>query len=249
MTGADLDGQVAVITGGAGTLGRAIASRLLRSGVRLALWDNDGSALEQIGLDFRGAEIHECIVDVTDAAGVERAVDTTLSALGRLDILVNNAGILGPVSEMWRYDPGAWRRVIDINLTGAFHCIRAIVPHMVRQGHGRIVNVSSIQGKEGTPRSGAYAAAKAGLIAATKTLGKELAQSGITVNCVAPAAFAGTMADQLDPQRRADILALIPMGRFCSPDEVAAMIGWICSPDCSFTTGAVFDVSGGRSTY
>jgi 3-oxoacyl-[acyl-carrier protein] reductase len=189
------------------------------------------------------------VVDVTDAGQVEAAVEATLRDAGRLDILINNAAVLGDVAEIWRCDPGNWRRVIDVNLTGAFLCMRSVVPAMRRHHQGRIVNVASIQAKEGTPLSGAYAAAKAGLVAVTKTLGKELATSGITVNCVTPSAFESKMFEQIDKKRRDGILARIPMGRFCSPEEVAAMIAWICSPECSFSTGAVFDISGGRATY
>lgn len=245
----NIENQVAVVTGGAGALGRAIAERLLRSGVKLSLWDRDGEQLGKVCAEFDSKEVAQAVLDISDAREVAAATDSTLATYGRLDILINNAGVLGPVTEAWRCEPEDWRRVLDINLTGAFLCARAAVPDMLRRGYGRIVNVASIQGKEGTPLSGAYGTAKAGMIAMTKIMGKELAASGITVNCVTPAAFEGAMLTALDAERRNDILSRIPMGRFCSTEEVAAMVAWVSSPDCSFSTGAVFDLSGGRASY
>lgn len=230
----------AIVTGGAGSIGQAIVARLKTAAIHVAVLDraqNDASA------DLF------CACDVTDERSVAGAIQHVIDRLGGIDILVNNAGILGPVASIAQVTPEDWRRVIDVNLTGAFLCSKAVVPSMLKGGWGRIVNMSSVQGKEGTAEAGAYAASKAGLIALAKSMAKELATSGITVNCVTPTVVDGGMITSITPQRRAELLAKIPMGRFCTVNEVAATVGWIVSEDCSFTTGAVFDLSGGRATW
>jgi 2-dehydro-3-deoxy-L-rhamnonate dehydrogenase (NAD+) len=241
----------AVITGGARGIGLATAWRLSREGARVAIWDIDDAAgalaARELGLNHVA---HGC--DITCERSIASALTATMAAFGRIDILVNNAGILGPVAPLWEQSAEDFRRVIDVNLTGTHLVSRAIIPIMRAQAgptRGRIVNVSSIQGKEGLPLAGAYAASKAGIIALTKTLGKELACEGVSVNCVTPAAAETDMARQISESRRADITSRIPMGRFVEVDEIAAMIAFIASDDCSFSTGAVFDISGGRATY
>ena len=248
-------GRVAVVTGGAGGLGVAIAGHLLDAGAAVSLWDlREDALLAAAGaLSHPGTALQTLSVDITDEAQVARAAAATAQRFGHVDTLVNNAGILGPVADTWQHRPDEFRRVLDVNLTGAFLCCRALVPWLMRNPpgawRGRIVNVSSIQGKEGMPQAAAYAASKAGLIALTKSLGKELAASGILVNVITPAAVLTAMADQITQERRRSILARIPMARFLEADEVAAQVAWLCSADCSFATGAVFDQSGGRATY
>jgi 3-oxoacyl-[acyl-carrier protein] reductase len=238
VTGFDLSGRVAVVTGGAAGIGLAICRRLAAAGAVTCSWDISGGDIP---------------CDVSDAASVERATASTLNRHGRIDILVNNAGILGPVAPTWEHDPDTFRRVLAINLGGSFLCSRAVVPIMLRRppapDRGRIVNLSSIQGKEGMPQAAAYAASKAALLALTKSLGKELAGEGILVNAVTPAAAETGMAVELTPQRRTEILGRIPMGRLVRVEEIAEMVAWLASPLCSFSTGAVFDLSGGRATY
>lgn len=237
-----LAGMVAVVTGAAGDLGRAIAGRLQMSGARVALWDmRDDYPVE--------AEQLACAVDVTDEVSIEAAIARTRSSLGEISILVNGAGILGPVEEIANYSTQSWRRVIDVNLTGTFLCARAVVHGMRTRGYGRIVNIASLQGKEGTALAGAYAASKAAVIALTKTLGRELAQSGVLVNCVTPTAIDAGMTREIAEARRADTLSRIPMGRLGEAREVAAMVAWLCSRECSYSTGAAFDLSGGRASY
>ena len=251
----DFAGRVAVVTGGAGGLGGAIAERLLEAGAAVALWDArpDALAAAAAALQRPGAGLLLQAVDVSDEAAVARATQATAEHFGHIDTLVNNAGILGPVADTWEHTPEQFRRVLDVNLTGAFLCCRALVPRLLKNPpgpwRGRIVNMASIQGKEGMPQAAAYAASKAGLMALTKSLGKELAATGILVNAITPAAVLTTMADALTPARKAAILARIPMARFLEADEVAAQVAWLCSADCSFATGAVFDLSGGRATY
>jgi 3-oxoacyl-[acyl-carrier protein] reductase len=242
-------GRAAIVTGGAAGIGLAIARRLVAEGARVAVWDQSGAAEAARSL---GAAHVGCAVDVSDEAGVAQATDATWRAFGHVDLLVNNAGILGPVAPLWEQAPGDFRRVVDVNLIGTYLVCRAVVPRLRQQSgpnRGRIVNISSIQAKEGLAMSSAYAASKAGIIALTKTLGKELAGEGILVNCITPAAAATAMMEQIDEQRRADILSRIPMNRFVEPDEIAAMTAWLGSDECSFSTGAVFDLSGGRATY
>jgi len=244
----DVSGRGAIVTGGAQGIGRAIAERLVASGARVRLWDIDSGQLAQT-VAALGAAASGDLVDVTDPEAVAGATQRALEALGRLDVLVNNAGIAGPSVPLAEYPLEAWERVLRVNLTGPFLCSRAVIPHMVRAGYGRIVNVASIAGKEGNPNACAYSAAKAGLIALTKSLGKELATTGVLVNCVTPAAAQTAILDQVSPAHVEYMRARIPMNRFVKVEEIAALVGWLASAECSFSTGAVFDISGGRATY
>jgi 3-oxoacyl-[acyl-carrier protein] reductase len=244
----DFQGRAAIVTGAAQGIGLAIAQRLIASGARVRIWDRDRELLAQAVASLGPAASGEA-VDVTDPAALERATRAALDALGRIDVHVNNAGIAGPTMPVVEYPIEEWKRVIDIDLHGPFFCCRAVVPHMVRARYGRIVNIASIAGKEGNPNAAAYAAAKGGLIAFTKALGKELAQTGVLVNCVAPAAAQTAILDQVTPEFAKFMLSKIPMGRFVKVEEIAALVCWLASVDCSFSTGAVFDISGGRATY
>lgn len=240
-----------IITGGARGIGLAAARRLARSGARIAIWDRDATEAAEAARSL--GEAHIAIAcDIVDEAQVDAAAEETWRAFGGVDGLVNNAGILGPVAPLWEQPLADFRRVVDVNLIGAFIVSKACVARMRKQpgpDRGRIVNMSSIQAKEGMPMAAAYAASKAGIVALTKTLGKELAREGILVNCITPAAAETNMAREITPARRAEIMSRIPMGRFVDVDEIAAMIQWLLSSDCSFSTGAVFDLSGGRATY
>lgn len=249
----DLTGKSVIVTGGAGGIGRAIAKVMLASGARVCLWD-----IARDGLDAAVREIGTCedlttrVVNIADADAVTAAV-AERAASGRIDALVNNAGILGEVMPVWEIDPADLRRVLEVNLIGAFLCTRAVLRVMRAQTpnphRGHIVNVASIQGKEGMPRAAAYSASKAGLMALAKSVGKEVAGDGIFVNCITPAAAETAMAKLITPERRAEILGRIPMGRFVEVEEIARMVAWLVSDDCSFSTGAIFDLSGGRATY
>jgi len=246
----DLAGRMAVVTGGAQGIGRAIVERLLASGAAVAIWDRDRALGERTAGELKGQGRAVAVaVDVTDPQAAERARDETLKALGRIDILVNNAGISGPNVPTWEYPIDAWRQVLSINLDGPFHCCRAVAPTMIAQNYGRIVNVASIAGKEGNPNAPAYSASKAGLIALTKSLGKELAGYDISVNCVTPAAAKTAIFDQMTEQHINYMLAKIPRGRFVLVEEIAATVAFASSAECSFTTGGIFDLSGGRATY
>ncbi len=246
----DLDGQVAVVTGGAQGIGRAVVERFLESGATVAIWDMDRELAETTAKELAARGVVQAFaVDVTDLAAVERARDATYAAFKRIDILVNNAGIAGPNVKTWEYAPEDWARVMRVNLDSQFYCCRAIVPGMIAQNYGRIVNVASIAGKEGNPNAPAYSASKAAVIALTKSLGKECAQYDIAVNCVTPAAAKTAIFSQMTQQHIDFMLSKIPRGRFVEVGEVAALIAFCASRDCSFTTGAVFDVSGGRATY
>ena len=246
----DLAGRNAVVTGGAQGIGRAIVERFLDSGAAVAIWDRDDPLAKKTAreLSNRG-KVTSAACDVTQQAEIERARETTVKAFGRIDILVNNAGIAGPNVKTWEYDPAAWSEVMRVNLDSQFLCCRAIVPLMIAQNYGRIVNVASIAGKEGNPNAPAYSASKAGVIALTKSLGKELASYDIAVNCVTPAAARTAIFDQMTQQHIDYMLSKIPRGRFVEVDEIAALVAFCASSDCSFTTGAVFDISGGRATY
>lgn len=250
MSTLDLTGRVAVITGGARGIGFAVAERLLESGARVALWDSDQTALDAARdrLDS-GDRRASAAVDITDATAVEGARDAVMQTFGRLDILVNSAGIAGPTVPTLDYGLGDWRRVIDVNLTGTFLICKTLAPLMVKGGWGRIVNIASLAGKEGTPNAPAYSASKAAVIAFTKSLGKELASTGVLVNSVAPAALDTDMVKHIDPRHVQIMVSKSPMGRLGTAEECAALVAWLCSPDCSFSTGATFDLSGGRAVY
>jgi 3-oxoacyl-[acyl-carrier protein] reductase len=246
----DLHGRCAIVTGGARGIGLAIAARLLQSGASVSLWDMDAAALEQAAKELQPlGKVHTAVTNVTSVESVEAAAAASAAALGKLDILVNNAGIAGSNAKVWETDPAEWRRVIDINLTGPFHCCHAVIPHLLRNGYGRIVNIASIAGKEGNPNAAHYSASKAGVIALTKSLGKELATSNVVVNCITPAVIATDILKQMAQSHIDYMLSKIPMGRFGKTEEAAGLVAWLCSEDCSFTTGAVFDLSGGRATY
>ncbi len=246
----DLAGRFAVVTGGARGIGRAIVERFVDSGATVAIWDRDLDLAKRTTADLSKRGRAEAVaVDVTDYAGVERAREQTLKQFGRIDILVCNAGIAGPNVKTWDYPVDAWRQVLSINLDGPFHCCRAIAPVMIAQNYGRIVNIASIAGKEGNPNAPAYSASKAGVIALTKSLGKELASYDISVNCLTPAAAKTAIFDQMTQEHIDFMLSKIPRGRFVTVDEIAALVAFCASADCSFTTGAVFDISGGRATY
>jgi 2-dehydro-3-deoxy-L-rhamnonate dehydrogenase (NAD+) len=245
MNQIDLRSRIAIVTGGARGIGYAAAERLAGSGARIALWDRDGA--EAAAARIPGAI--GCTVDVADEASVQAALADTERRFGPVDILVASAGITGPNTTVAQYPVEAWRQVLDIDLTGVFLCCRAVVPGMQKRNYGRIVNIASIAGKEGNPNASAYSAAKAGVIALTKSLGKELAQTAIRVNCITPAAVKTEMFAQMTQQHIDYMLSKIPLGRFGLVEEIAAMIAWLCSEECSFTTGGVFDLSGGRATY
>jgi NAD(P)-dependent dehydrogenase (short-subunit alcohol dehydrogenase family) len=248
MNQLDLKGRNAVVTGGAAGIGFAIAQRLHASGARVSLWDRDEKALAE-GARAIGGGTQVARLDVSDAAQVERACDATLGAMGRIDILVCSAGITGPNLATWDYPVADWKQVLDINLTGVFLCNKALVTHMRKNDYGRIVNIASIAGKEGNPNASAYSASKAGVISLTKSLGKEVARTGIRVNCVTPAAVKTGMFSQMTQAHIDFMLSKIPMGRFGQVEEIASLVAWLCTEECSFSTGAVFDLSGGRAVY
>ena len=233
MNKLDFAGRTAVVTGGAQGIGAAIAKRLQASGAKVRVWDLDGSPK----------------VDVSDDSSIQKALKATLSDLGKIDILVNNAGIAGKNVPTVDYPIEEWERVLRVNLTSQFLCCRAVAPHMAKARYGRIVNIASIAGKEGNPNAVAYSASKAGVISLTKSLGKELAQTGVLVNCVTPAAAKTAIFEQMTEQHIQYMLSKIPMNRFVEVDEIAALVCWLASEDCSFSTGGVFDISGGRATY
>jgi 3-oxoacyl-[acyl-carrier protein] reductase len=246
----DLKGRVAIITGGARGIGYAAAERMLRSGATVALWDIDGGKLmaAREALAAFGT-VSTDTVELTDEASIAAATRAVAERHGKIDILVNNAGITGGNGKLWELDPGVWRRVVEVNLVAPFLVCRAVVPVMLQNDWGRIVNIASIAGKDGNPNASHYSASKAGLIGLTKSLGKELATSGILVNCITPAAAKTDIFDQMKQEHIDFMLSKIPMGRFVQVEEIAAMITWLASEDCSFSTGAVFDISGGRGVY
>ncbi len=248
MNQLDLKGRNAVVTGGAAGIGFAIASRLALSGAKLALWDRDGAALAAAAGTLGGGTV-TVQLDVSDEAQVKAALADTSKALGKVDALVCSAGITGPNTTVAEYPLADWKQVLDINLTGVFLCNKVLVPHMAANGYGRIVNIASIAGKEGNPNASAYSASKAGVISLTKSLGKETAKTGIRVNCVTPAAVKTGMFSQMTQAHIDFMLSKIPMGRFGEVDEIAALVAWLCTEECSFSTGAVFDLSGGRAVY
>jgi len=250
MNKIDLQNRHAVVTGGAQGIGFAVAERLLASGASVALWDRDEALLTSAvkTLD-RGGFVDAATVDVTDAISVSRVAAVTAEKFGKIDILVANAGISGPDLKTWEYPVDVWKQIIEVDLIGVFLCCRAVLPFMLRQKYGRIVNVASIAGKEGNPNASAYSAAKAGVIAFTKSLGKEVADQNIAVNCITPAAARTRIFDQISQGHVKYMLSKIPRGRFLEVKEIASMVAWLVSEENSFTTGAVFDLSGGRATY
>jgi 3-oxoacyl-[acyl-carrier protein] reductase len=246
----DLSGRNAVITGGAQGIGRAITERFLDSGAVVAIWDRDSALAKKTAAELANrGRVVPVAVDVTQYPDVERARDETIKALGRIDILVNNAGVAGQNINTWEYPVEEWRRVLSINLDGQFHCCKAVVPGMIAQNYGRIVNIASVAGKEGNPNAPAYSASKAGVISLTKSLAKETATRDISVNCITPAAAKTAIFDQMTQTHIDYMLSKIPRGRFVLVDEIAALAAFCASSDCSFTTGAAFDISGGRATY
>ena len=246
MNGKGQAGRVAVVTGGAQGIGLAVAQQLAASGARLAIWDMDDDLARKVVTTLGGQAFS---VDVSDSEAVARVAEATQAALGPVSVLVTSAGIAGSNGPVTAYDPAEWRQIIDINLTGTFNCCRSILPQMQAQGYGRVVTVASIAGKEGNPNAAAYSASKAGVIALTKSLGKEHAGENIAINCVTPAAARTRIFDQMAQTHIDYMLAKIPRGRFLEVAEAAAMIGWLCSEENSFSTGAIFDLSGGRATY
>ena len=247
MNQLDLSGRHAVITGGAAGIGLAVTQRLLASGASVTWWDRDAGAMAAAQRQL-GQPVRHVSVDVSDHASVVDAARQT-QAHAAIDILVNSAGITGPNVKLWDYPPEQWLEVMQVNLNGLFYCCREVVPLMRERNYGRIVNIASVAGKEGNPNASAYSASKAAVIGLTKSLGKELADTGICVNCVTPAAVKTAMFDQMSAEHIQFMLSKIPMGRFGEPGEVAALVAWLCTGECSFSTGAVFDLSGGRATY
>lgn len=248
----DMKGRHAVITGAATGLGFSIAQRMLASGARVTVWDRDAAgmiaAAEQLRKQQAGAVVNTVQVDVTSHDSVVQATAQT-TALADVDVLVNSAGITGPNVKVWDYPVDAWKQVFDVNVNGLFYCCRELSAHMKARNYGRIVNIASVAGKDGNPNASAYSASKAAVIGLTKSLGKELADTGVRVNCVTPAAVKTAIFDQMSPEHIQFMLSKIPMARFGEPEEVAAMVTWLSTEECSFSTGAVFDLSGGRSTY
>ena len=250
MNRIDLEGRFAVVTGGAQGIGYAVTERLLDSGAAVALWDRDSGQLAESEAALHAAgRVLGVQVDVTEARAVDAAAQRSVDAFGRIDILVNNAGIAGPSVKSWEYPLEEWQRVMDIDLNGVFFCCRSVVPHMLERNYGRIVNVASIAGKEGNPNAAPYSAAKAGVIALTKSIAKETADLDIAVNCITPAAARTRIFDQISQEHIDYMLSKIPRGRFVKVEEIAAMVAWLVSEENSFTTGGVFDISGGRATY
>ncbi len=250
MNQLDLNDRVAVITGGAQGIGYAVAQRLLASGAAVMLWDRNAEQLNHAQGALAPTErVGTAVVEVTDEASVDAATRATMARFGRIDVLVNSAGITGGNAVTWELEPAVWRQVIEVNLTGSFLCCRSVVPRMIAAGYGRIVNIASVAGKEGNPNAAHYSASKAGLIGLTKSLGKELAKTGVLVNAVTPAAARTPIFDSMKQEHIDFMLSKIPMGRFLEVDEAASLIAWLSSSDCAFSTGAVFDISGGRATY
>ena len=250
MNQIDLKNRKAVVTGGAQGIGLAIAERLLKSGASVSLWDRDESLLMETSdsLSSKG-KVEPVVMDVTDLKSVRNAAEKTEELLGAIEVLVCNGGIAGLTAKIWEYPPEEWQQVIDIDLTGVFNCLHVVSPIMIDQNYGRIVNVASVAGKDGNPNAAPYSAAKAGVIALTKSLGKELAGYDIAVNCITPAAAKTRIIDQISEDHIQYMLSKIPRNRFLKVEEAASMVAWLCSEENSFTTGGVFDLSGGRSTY
>jgi len=248
MTTIALTGRPAIVTGAARGIGLATAQKLLACGAAVALWDIDGAALDKAAVALKGS-VFTAAVDVTGETSIAAAVDALVRHTGKIDILINNAGITGGNAPLWQLEPAVWRQVIEVNLIGPYLVCRAVVPHMVAAGYGRIVNIASIAGKDGNPNASHYSASKAGLIGLTKSLAKELAATGVLVNCITPAAARTELFAQMTQAHIDYMLSKIPMNRFVAVEEIAAMVAWLASEECSFSTGAVFDISGGRAVY
>ena len=250
MNNIDLKGKRAIVTGGARGIGFAIAERLLQSGATVTLWDIELPSLEKAQADLKSAgNVISVEVDVTQENSIKRGLELTYEHMGDVEILINNAGITGGNATVWDMGITEWQKVLDIDLTGVFLCCCALAPRMMRKGYGRIVNIASIAGKEGNPNAAHYSAAKAGVISLTKSLGKEMVETGVLCNCVTPAVIETPMLDQMTDQHKDYMVSKIPLNRMGKPEEVAALVAWLASEDCSFSTGAVFDISGGRATY
>jgi NAD(P)-dependent dehydrogenase (short-subunit alcohol dehydrogenase family) len=250
MNQIDLNGKNAIVTGGARGIGLAITQRLLASGANVTMWDRDQSALDATAKALNLKDrVHAVAVDIANADSVRDAAEKTIKHWQRVHILVNNAGIAGVTKKLWEFTPAEWQEVIQVNLSGVFLCCHAIVPHMMANKYGRIVNIASIAGKEGNPNAAHYSASKAGVIALTKSLAKEAATTGVIVNCITPAVIQTDILKQVAQSHIDYMLSKIPMGRFGLKEEAAALVAWLCSDDCSFSTGAAFDLSGGRATY
>ncbi|HTB63445.1 MAG TPA: SDR family NAD(P)-dependent oxidoreductase [Opitutales bacterium] len=250
MNRIDLQGRNAIVTGGAKGIGYAIAERLLASGARCSVWDVDAARLKTAAKKLAApGRVQTVVVDITDAQAVADAARAVKRKFGAVDILVNNAGIAGVSKKLWECSLEEWRTVVELNLMGVYYCCRAVVPLMLENNYGRIVNLSSVAGKEGNPNASHYSAAKAGVIGLTKSLGKELATTGVRVNCVTPAVIETEILAQISKEHLNYMLAKIPLGRPGKVGEVAALVAWLCSEECSFSTGAVFDITGGRATY
>ena len=246
MNQIDLKDKVAIITGGAQGFGYSMVERFSKSGAKVVIWDKDEELLKSLTLP---ENVNYELVDITSYDSVQKSTIATLDKNNKIDILINNAGIAGPSFKTWEYPIDQWQNVIDIDLTGLFYCCKSIVPHMIKANYGRIVNIASIAGKEGNPNASAYSTSKAGVIGLTKSLGKELALKNIAVNCVTPAAAKTRIFDQISQEHIDYMLSKIPRGRFIKVDELASMVSWLVSEENSYTTGAVFDLSGGRATY
>lgn len=249
MNKLDMKGRNAVVTGGASGIGLATIRRMADSGANVAIWDMNEKAMAEIAASIPDVKTHTCKVDVSKLGDVEAAFKSTLAAFGKIDVLVNSAGIAGANTMVWEYPAEEWQRVLDVNLNGTFYTCRTVTPHMMENKYGRIVNMSSVAGKEGNPTASAYSAAKAGVIALTRSLGKELATDGVLVNAVTPTTVNTPILEQVTQAHIDYMKSKIPMGRLGEPEELAALITWLCTEDCSFSTAAVFDASGGRTTY
>jgi len=246
MNQIDLNNKIAIVTGGAQGLGYSMVERFSKSGAKVIIWDKDQNYMDSLSLPLNVSTMQ---VDVTSFDSVEKATSNTISEFNKIDILVNNAGINGPTFKTWEYPLEDWQNVINIDLNGVFYCSKAVVPHMIKANYGRIINIASIAGKEGNPNAMPYSAAKAGVIALTKSLGKELSDKNISVNCVTPAAAKTKIFDQMSQEHIDYMLSKIPRGRFLKVEELSSMVAWLVSEENSFTTGGVFDLSGGRATY
>ena len=244
----DLKNKVAIVTGGAQGFGLDIAKRFLKSGAKVIIWDNDEVEIKKFTKNIKNKNLSKQIVDVSDPENVDDTVKK-ITKTQKIDILINNAGVTGSTAELWKYDYEEWKKIIDINLNGTFNCCKAIVPHMIKNNYGRIVNIASVSGKDGNAKASAYSSSKAGVIALTKSLGKELANKNIAVNAVTPAGAKTRILNQMSKEHVKRMLSKVPRARFLKLNELSSMVCWLSSDENSFSTAAVFDISGGRSTY